>query len=226
MRQVIEAPSPNWDDRAGTPVDMLVLHYTGMPTAGEAVERLRDAGAKVSAHYVVEEDGRILRLVAEDRRAWHAGVAFWRGGRDVNARSVGVEIVNPGHEFGYRPYPDAQMAAVVELSRDVVTRWGIPPWNVVGHSDVAPRRKSDPGELFGWRRLAIAGVGLWPEKARPEADMDGETVCRLAEEIGYETEDPAATITAFQRRFRGVRVDGLADAETAGLLRAVRRLCP
>jgi N-acetylmuramoyl-L-alanine amidase len=144
----IEAPSPNFDVRQAPP-DMLVLHYTGMRTGEEAIARLRDPAAerRVSAHYVVEEDGRVFRLVPEERRAWHAGVSFWRGQRDVNGASIGIEIVNPGHEFGYRPFPEAQVAAVVALITDVRSRWTIDDGRIVGHADVAPDRKEDPGAL-------------------------------------------------------------------------------
>lgn len=191
-------PSPNHDARPpGTPVDMLVLHYTGMRSAAEAVARLCDPAAKVSAHWLVDEDGTLTPLVAEDRRAWHAGVSFWRGHTDVNARSVGVEIVNPGHEFGYRPFPEAQMAALVDLCRGILARHPVPARNVVGHADVAPRRKRDPGELFDWRRLAVAGVGRWPAGT---AGGTADLAAALAA-IGYETVDLAATVAAFRDRF-------------------------
>ena len=201
---------------------MLVLHYTGMETASAALDRLCDPVAEVSAHYVIEEDGSLWSLVPETQRAWHAGASFWRGETDVNSASIGIEIVNPGHEFGYRPFPDAQMRTVEALAAEILARHPIPPCNVVGHSDVAPRRKQDPGELFDWRRLARAGVGLWPVKigdpsAAPEADLA---------RIGYELDDLAATVTAFQRRFRPSRVDGLLDEETRSRIAAVARLLP
>ena len=145
---------------------MLVLHYTGMRSAAEALARLTDPEAKVSAHYLIDEDGTVVRLVDEEMRAWHAGVSFWRGATDINARSIGIELVNPGHEFGYRPFPRAQMAALIDLALDIVARWPIPARNVVGHSDVAPRRKMDPGELFDWPRLAAPASGC----GRSEAD--------------------------------------------------------
>ena len=160
--KTIAAPSPNFDARVGPP-DMIVLHYTGMQGGIAALERLRDPAAKVSSHYLVEEDGRIFALVAEERRAWHAGKSFWRGETDINARSVGIEIVNPGHEFGYRPFPDAQITAVIDLLADIRLRWSVEDARILGHSDVAPGRKEDPGELFPWRRLAQAGHGLWAE---------------------------------------------------------------
>jgi N-acetylmuramoyl-L-alanine amidase len=214
-------PSPNHNERQ-RPISMLVLHYTGMETASAALDRLCDKAAEVSSHYLVEEDGAIWSLVPEERRAWHAGAAFWRGETDVNSASIGIEIVNPGHEFGYRDFPEAQMRAVEELAGEILKRHAIAPWNVVGHSDVAPRRKQDPGELFDWPRLARAGIGLFPEgAAAPSRDPAGDLA-----RIGYETEDLAATVTAFQRRFRAARVDGALDRETLGLITAVAALVP
>lgn len=164
---------------------MIVLHYTGMESGQAALDRLRDPTAKVSSHYLVEEDGRVFRMVPEERRAWHAGVSFWKGQQDVNGASIGIEIVNPGHEFGYRAFPEAQIAALIELLDDIRGRWMIADSRIVGHSDVAPDRKVDPGELFPWRRLAEAGHGLWVDvpaapgrrcaKARPGP---GSSPCR------------------------------------------------
>ncbi|MEO5866412.1 MAG: N-acetylmuramoyl-L-alanine amidase, partial [Sphingomonas sp.] len=150
---MIDQPSPNFDDRL-LPVSMIVLHYTGMQDARSAIDRLCDPAAKVSAHYVVDEDGSIHRLVGEDKRAWHAGRSRWRGVEDVNSASVGIEIVNPGHEFGYRPFAEEQIDALIPLVAEIKERHGITRGNVVGHSDVAPSRKQDPGELFPWARLA------------------------------------------------------------------------
>ena len=160
---MILRPSPNFDARAGA-VDFLVLHYTGMQSCEAAVARLCDPVAKVSSHYVVDEDGTTYALVGEEKRAWHAGVSYWRGVRGLNDRSIGIEIVNPGHEFGYRAFAEAQMAAVLELSRGIIARHGIEARNVVGHSDIAPDRKQDPGELFEWKWLAGNGVGVWTDE--------------------------------------------------------------
>ncbi len=166
MALVVERPSPNHDARPdGQAVDILLLHYTGMKSAEAALARLCDPAAKVSAHYVIDEDGTLTRLVDEARRAWHAGVSSWAGDSGVNARSIGIELVNPGHEFGYRPFPAPQMAALTALARDILARHAIPPQRVLGHSDVAPTRKQDPGELFDWEALAAAGIGLWPPRA-------------------------------------------------------------
>jgi N-acetylmuramoyl-L-alanine amidase len=196
---------------------MLVLHYTGMKSAAAAIARLCDPEAKVSAHYVVEEDGTIWRLVEENRRAWHAGVSCWRGQRDVNSRSIGIEIVNPGHEWGYRDFPPAQMQAVARLSRAILARHPIPPRNVVGHADVAPLRKQDPGERFDWRWLAAQGVGLWPSAAG-DAVSAAQAPALLAR-YGYDPDtDLAAVVTAFQRHFVPRQVGGRLDEPTLAML--------
>jgi N-acetylmuramoyl-L-alanine amidase len=211
---IVERPSPNANDRpTGVPVDMLVLHYTGMVSGISALTRLCDPDAKVSAHYLVDEDGTVYRLVPEEKRAWHAGLACWRGERDVNGRSVGIELVNPGHAFGYRDFPASQMAALTRLARDILARHPIPPRNVVGHSDIAPDRKLDPGERFDWRGLAARGIGLWP--ATPQAVAGG--VLDLLAEYGYDTTARQA-IAAFQRHFRPARIDGVDDDETLAML--------
>jgi N-acetylmuramoyl-L-alanine amidase len=221
-----EVPSPNHDDRpAATPIDMLVLHYTGMTSAAEAIERLADPRAKVSAHYLIDEDGRVVRMVAETRRAWHAGVASWRGQTDVNARSIGIELVNPGHEFGYRAFPDAQIAALTALAHDILGRHAIPPRNVVGHSDVAPTRKTDPGELFPWADLSAEGIGLWPGGAgASDLDTADGSAADLLGRFGYDTDDLAAAIAAFQRHFRPRLIDGVADRETMARLQRLLEL--
>ncbi|MBI2584397.1 MAG: N-acetylmuramoyl-L-alanine amidase [Rhodospirillales bacterium] len=203
---------------------MLVLHYTGMESAAAALERLCDPTAKVSAHYFIDEDGQVTALVDEGKRAWHAGVASWRGEADVNGRSIGIELVNPGHEFGYRDFPDVQMRALEKLAAAILERHPIPPRNVVGHADVAPARKTDPGERFDWRHLADKGIGLWPKHAAP-VDADADRVCAMLARYGYDTGDIAAAITAFQRHFRPARLDGVADAETTGRLKALLDLC-
>ncbi len=214
MGTMIERPSPNYDDRpAGVPIDMLVLHYTGMKTAADALDRMCDPAAKVSAHYCIDEDGSITRLVPEDKRAWHAGKSFWRGETDINGRSIGVELVNPGHEFGYRPFPEIQMTALILLASAVTRRHGIPARNVVGHSDIAPSRKRDPGEMFDWKRMAAAGVGLWPVVGQG----DPEDVLMMLQAYGYPAEEEGV-LTAFQRHFRPERIDGVPDEETADLL--------
>jgi N-acetylmuramoyl-L-alanine amidase len=217
---MIDCPSPNFDERR-QPVSMLVLHYTGMESARAAIERLSDPAAKVSAHYVIAEDGELVRMVAEDKRAWHAGAASWRRVTDVNSASVGIEIVNPGHELGYRPFPEPQMDALLPLVAEIVARHGIEPRNVVGHSDVAPARKADPGELFDWERLASHRLAL--ARPKPLGDphwTDGGFLLAL-ERFGYDVADGPAATRAFQRRFRPERVDGVIDGETRSLLLAL-----
>ncbi len=229
---IIPASSPNFDARRAPP-DMVLLHYTGMPTGAEALARLRDPEAKVSAHYLIEEDGKVFSLVAEERRAWHAGLSFWKGERDINAVSVGVELVNPGHEWGYRAYPDAQIEALIELLDEIRGRWEIPDGRILGHSDVAPERKTDPGELFPWKRLAQAGHGLWlepPAAPGPALSLgdDGTGVFALQAgltRLGFDSAPSGqfdahtqTIITAFQRHWRSDRVDGVADGETRARL--------
>jgi N-acetylmuramoyl-L-alanine amidase len=209
----IALPSPNHDSRGDAPIDMLILHYTGMATAEAALARLTDAAAKVSAHYTIDEDGTIYAHVAEDRRAWHAGVSHWAGASDINARSIGIELVNPGHEFGYRPFAALQIAALIPLCHSILMRHPIPSARVLGHSDVAPVRKEDPGELFPWRRLAQAGIGLWPEAGAESAGA--EDLARY----GYDPDAPREkVITAFQRHFRPAALTGQWDDECGRLL--------
>jgi N-acetylmuramoyl-L-alanine amidase len=195
---------------------MLVLHYTGMKTATAALDRMCDPASEVSAHYMIDEDGTIWQLVAEDRRAWHAGRAFWAGETDVNSRSIGIELVNPGHGPEYRPFPDAQMSALEELCRDIIGRHPILSHRVLAHSDVAPDRKLDPGELFDWYRLAAAGIGLWPQPAVIGDDEFAESMRRF----GY-ADASAASITAFQRHFHPTCITGIADGETRSRLVAL-----
>ena len=235
--QVFDMPSPNFDER-GASVDMLILHYTGMRTAQEAIDRLRDPVAQVSSHYVVDEDGTVLRLVPEEKRAWHAGVSHWRGHIALNARSIGIEIVNPGHEWGYRSFPVLQMAAVCDLCLVILARHAIPARNIVAHSDIAPDRKEDPGELFDWRGLARNGVGLWPDNI-PDLGTSGairdavslRAVRAALNEIGYQVMpegalDPALAIVVrgFQRHWRPEAVTGQVDDGTLVRLQGVLRL--
>jgi N-acetylmuramoyl-L-alanine amidase len=221
-----ERPSPNHGSRGEQPrIDMLVLHYTGMRSAAAALDRLCDQAARVSSHYVVDEDGTVWRLVPEERRAWHAGVSYWAGERDLNALSIGVEIVNPGHEWGYRPFPELQMAAVETLCRDILARRAIPADRIVGHSDIAPDRKMDPGELFDWPRLARAGIGIWPPcGAADEPANDAAQAPAGLAAIGYDVTARGGkpAIIAFQRRFHPARCDGLVDADTATRIVEVR----
>jgi N-acetylmuramoyl-L-alanine amidase len=221
-----EMLSPNRDERPGGPesVDMLMLHYTGMQSAQAAIDRLRDPAAKVSSHYVVDEDGAVFLLVPEGQRAFHAGVSYWRGRRVLNDCSIGIEIVNPGHEWGYRAFPVAQMAAVRGLCKGIFARHAIPPWHVVGHSDVAPNRKQDPGELFDWRGLAAAGIGVWPAVGGEEVAPDEAAAWHALRAIGYADEFALdVVLTAFQRRFLQDGVTGVLDGRTMGRLEDVKK---
>lgn len=225
--------SPNHGERKDVPVDTLLLHYTGMATTDAALERLCDPAAEVSAHYLVYEDGTIVQLVPESRRAHHAGVSCWQGRTDLNSRSIGIEIGNGGHDFGLPDFPPAQIAAVIALCRDIMERRAISPERVLAHSDVAPNRKRDPGELFPWKKLAEAGVGIWIEPGPPGegglvVGSEGEPVRALQEALaryGYPLVPSGlydvateAVVAAFQRHFRPDRVDGVADGSTLDVL--------
>jgi N-acetylmuramoyl-L-alanine amidase len=236
-------PSPNLGTRKdGRRPDMLLLHYTGMKDAASAIQWLCNPIAEVSCHYVVMEDGRIFQLAPESARAWHAGRSSWKGETDINSSSIGIEIVNPGHEFGYVDFPDAQIESVTALCRDISSRWSIPPERVLAHSDVAPRRKQDPGEKFPWDRLHAAGVGHFT----PPAPLTEARSFQLGDEgqpvravqamfalYGYDIEltgdfdaQTEAVVRAFQRHFRPALVDGIADGSTLLTLRELIRTLP
>lgn len=214
-----EQPSPNWDERK-LPIEMVVLHYTEMKPVESALDRLTDPEAKVSAHYLITEEGEVIRLVDESKRAWHAGQSYWRGHRDVNSASIGIELDNPGHALGYRAFPEAQIDALVPLLHRIVKRYDIPRANVVGHSDVAPMRKIDPGELFPWDRLAEYHLCL-PRPGKLELgdpfDNDGSFYLAL-ERFGYDITDGHKAVEAFQRRWRPNRIDGQIDGEVRAIL--------
>ncbi len=214
---MIERASPNFDART-LPISMIVLHYTGMQSAAAALDRLADPVAKVSAHYVVAEDGVVVRMVDEANRAWHAGRSWWRGIVDVNSASVGIEIVNPGHEFGYRPFPAPQMDAVEALVRDIAGRWRVAPAMTVGHSDIAPARKDDPGELFDWPRLARAGLADRIPAARTDPNWTDAGFMAALARYGYDVSEATPAVVAFQRRFRPSDVGGAIDAECRAIL--------
>jgi N-acetylmuramoyl-L-alanine amidase len=228
-------PSPNVGERRdGKRPDILLLHYTGMANAEVACRRLCDAESGVSCHYLVDERGGIVQMVAEDLRAWHAGQSYWQGETDINSRSIGIEVHNPGHDDDYPDFPDLQMKAVIALSRDILERHPIPPERVLAHSDIAPRRKRDPGEKFDWRRLHEAGVGHWVEPEPVGSDRglarcdQGDGVLALQSDLaayGYEVPQTGRfdvateiVVSAFQRHFRQARVDGRADRSTCATL--------
>ncbi|MCO5065383.1 MAG: N-acetylmuramoyl-L-alanine amidase [Rhizobiaceae bacterium] len=234
--------SPNFGPRAnGQAPDMILLHYTGMETGLGAEEWLCNPASEVSSHYLVHEDGRVIQMVREADRAWHAGKSFWRGVTDINSCSVGVEIVNPGHAFGYRDFPEAQMASVISLCCGIVARYAMRPERVLAHSDVAPGRKVDPGEKFDWRRLARHGLGHFvePEPIRigpvlkpGDRGIRVQTLQSMLGMYGYSVEismefdrQTQSVVTAFQRHFRPALIDGLVDRSTgATLLKLIRSL--
>ena len=224
-------PSPNIEPRQnGRTPEMIILHYTGMDDAMAACRWLCNPVSKVSCHYLIDERGKIIQMVDEGMRAWHAGISSWKGEEDINSCSIGLEIQNPGHSAGYPDYPYAQMMAVIALSKDIIARYGIHSTSVLGHSDIAPLRKIDPGEKFDWAQLHAAGVGHW---VKPEP-IDGGSFLQLGDKgqaaealqgmlrlYGYATEVNGtydgltqATVRAFQRHFRPSRVDGIADSST------------
>jgi N-acetylmuramoyl-L-alanine amidase len=236
-------PSPNVGlRRGGQQPDILLLHYTGMRSAESARHWLCDPRSEVSCHYLVEEGGRIIQMVGEEMRAWHAGISYWAGETDINSRSIGIEIHNPGHEFGYRDFPAPQMRSVIALARDIVARHGIPGHRVLGHSDVAPSRKSDPGEKFDWAALAAAGVGFWVPPAPIEGDAglapgdQGQEVLALQRQLaaygygiaetGQYDDATVQVVRAFQRHFRPSRVDGVADRSTVQTLKKLLAALP
>jgi N-acetylmuramoyl-L-alanine amidase len=224
--------SPNFDERAGgAPPSLLVLHYTGMQSAGAALARLTDPAAKVSAHYFIDEDGKTLQLVADDKRAWHAGVSSWRGQSDVNSLSLGIELVNPGHEFGYRPFPNAQIAALEKLCASLMNEYNILPGNVLAHSDVAPGRKQDPGELFPWEILSAKGIGLWPAPAAMDFDAAKDIVAApdvfqgLLGGLGYNPlAEFGALVAAFHRHYYAEKFAAGEDPSQPDILSAAKLL--
>ena len=235
--------SPNFGERKdGRAPDMLILHYTGMPTAEGALDWLTRAESEVSSHYFVFEDGQVVQLVPEAARAWHAGKSNWKGETDINSASIGIEIANPGHPGGLPEFPGAQIAAVVELCRDIVARHGIAPERVLAHSDVAPVRKIDPGENFPWETLASAGIGHWVEPGQigggrffqqGDAGPPVEALQAMLALYGYEIPVSSeycgrthGVVEAFQRHFRPQRVDGIADASTIETLHRLLRALP
>ncbi|MBI1208373.1 MAG: N-acetylmuramoyl-L-alanine amidase [Azospirillum sp.] len=226
--RIVDRPSPNHGPRPpGAKLDLLLVHYTGMPSLEAALGRLCDPGSGVSAHYTIGIDGTVFRHVPEERRAWHAGVGGWRGDPDVNSRSIGVELENLGHDWGYHPFSTVQIAVFRRLALEIIARHGIAGDGVIGHSDTAWARKSDPGELFDWQGLAAVGIGLWPQpEDRDRGAADPGEVSKLLRRVGYhfaDDRDLAGVLTAFQRHFRPPVLTGIADADTLQRLRALAR---
>ncbi|MEL6826698.1 MAG: N-acetylmuramoyl-L-alanine amidase [Pseudomonadota bacterium] len=227
-------PSPNFNDRKH-PVDMLVFHYTGMETGQQALDRMCDPAAEVSAHYMIWEDGRVVQLVGEDKRAWHAGVSSWQGNQDLNSRSIGIEIVNGGHDWPLAgdvlpPYPTEQIDALIELSKGILERWDIPFNRIVGHSDIAPARKDDPGEHFPWDRLARAGIGKWPlsisdNPAEPSTDASTNGPHLIGRGLGPGDDKKAVERMQTMLAEIGYALDpsGIYDSATESVVRAFQR---
>lgn len=218
---MIWTPSPNFGTRK-LPISMLILHYTGMQDGPSAINWLANPQSGVSAHYVVEEDGQIIHMVKEEDRAHHAGVSYWRGITDINSASIGIEIVNPGHEWGYRPFPTEQMKSVKKLCKTIIQNHNIELRNVIGHSDIAPDRKLDPGELFDWDDLARENLAIkTPCEKLIDPGWDNESVIRNLHHFGYKADDDEKLIVAFQRRFRRSTIDGVMDGECRAILRSL-----
>jgi len=233
---ITSAPSPNFDERT-LPISLLVLHYTGMENGAAALSRMRDPEAKVSAHYMVAEDGEIFRLVDESKRAWHAGVASWNGETNINSNSVGIEIVNGGHDYELPDFPDAQILAVIALSKDIITRNVIQARSVIGHSDIAPMRKNDPGEKFPWSSLAAAGIGYFPQNISEDRRIlfspgDRDRGVAIAQSglahIGYGAQVTGVMddltvkiVQALQRRYRPHDISGIIDIQTMDIIRTL-----
>lgn len=201
--KILAKPSPNFDTRASEDISVLVLHYTGMETAAQALQRLTSPDSKVSAHYTVDEDGTVYQHVEEENRAWHAGASFWQGVEDLNSHSIGIEIVNPGHEWGYRPFTGHQMKSLEALCHTIMQKHNIAPENILAHSDVAPARKQDPGELFPWQEMARHGIGVWPDVSDEDMVKAGVIdMGRALHDFGYDPRLPLRVVlTAFQRHF-------------------------
>lgn len=217
--------SPNFNDRAeGSRIDWIIVHYTDLPTFQESLEILISDKSQVSAHYLVGESGEVFQLVDEDKRAWHAGQSYWRGVRDLNSHTIGIEIQNPGHSHGYRDFPQIQIDAVMQLCKDIQKRHHMGKDCLWGHADIAPARKQDPGHLFPWEYFAKEGLGLWPLKDNNKTISENEAL-NLLSKIGYDPDFPQESILAFQRHFRPNLMDGILDSETLNLMGRVFKAC-
>ena len=222
--KLINFPSRNFDERAhGSVIDKLVLHYTGMQNSEVSLARMCDSSSKVSSHYLIDEFGLVYQLVNEEKRAWHAGISYWAGQTDINSQSIGIELQNPGHDGGYQEFPEPQIEALVDLATSIVDRFNIPAKQILGHSDIAPERKRDPGECFPWEKIAAQNIGYWPRlELLDTLPIDTIDIIRMnLSLIGYNPKASfIATVTAFQRHFRPAKVDGMVDNETAQLVAA------
>ncbi|MGE3770126.1 MAG: N-acetylmuramoyl-L-alanine amidase [Bdellovibrionales bacterium] len=217
---IIPHPSPNFGPRL-RPLEYIILHYTDHLTLQQTLDALTNPARQVSAHYVLDYDGTLYQLVDDEMRAWHAGISSWKGITDMNSASIGIEIENPGHSNGYVPFTEAQIKAVIELCSVLTKKHGISPRNVIGHSDVAPARKEDPGHLFPWDRLAAAGFGIWPKKESAVADIKPVDAQKALEMIGYDVSDFDAALLAFQRHFCPAEMGKKLTPATGGWLKAL-----
>lgn len=216
--KILNTPSPHFNERASS-VDSIIIHYTDMPSAADALAWLCNPASNVSAHYMIDEQGQLYHLVNEDKRAWHAGESYWQGCTDMNSCSVGIELANTGHSFGHTPFPEAQIEVLLRVCEKISKEWGIPASRVLGHSDIAPQRKQDPGHLFPWETLAREGLGLWPESVNHV--LEPERTIESLGTIGFETLSPTHALLAFQRHFQPHKIDGQADNETFRLLQGL-----
>lgn len=240
---IIKTPSPNFNERPSA-IDAIIIHYTDMVSPEAALAWLTNPLSNVSAHYLIDEGGQIFQMVDENQRAWHAGESSWQGRTKLNDCTIGIELANPGHSHGYTPFPETQIVSLIELCLDIQQKWSIPSNRILGHSDIAPQRKQDPGHLFPWERLAREGLGLWPEKTslreaegdeaiqffnasgllRPDnfgLAMTTEDLQAMLSQVGYDTRSPPHALIAFQRHFQPHKVDGIADQETYTLLQKI-----
>lgn len=215
-----KAPSPHFSERA-LPLDAIIIHYTDMPSADEALAWLCHPTSQVSAHYLIDEAGKAYQLVQDEKRAWHAGESYWQGCTDMNSCSLGIELANPGHSHGYQPFPEAQIDSFLRLCEQLCRRWDIPKNRILGHSDIAPRRKQDPGHLFPWDILAREGFGLRPSSTQPVIASSDDFVKESLSTIGYETVSLPHTIRAFKRHFQPHQADDRANEETHLLIQGL-----
>ena len=219
--------SPNYGPRVSEDgnepeINMLVLHYTGMSNNSLTLEYLCNPLSRVSAHFLLDEKGNTYQLVATENRAWHAGISSWRGVKDVNSHSIGIELSNPGHDFGYKTFPEPQIDALKRLSKELINTYPISPRNVIGHSDVAPGRKIDPGEFFPWEHFASEKIGIWPEPhVIKRKAYKNEIISKMLSSYGYDTKNNSLkdVLSAFQRHFRPRCFDGIVDNETIVILK-------
>jgi N-acetylmuramoyl-L-alanine amidase len=219
--KITQTPSPNFNKRPLS-IDSIIIHYTDMVSAEAALAWLINPISQVSAHYLIEESGQIYHMVGEEQRAWHAGESYWQGRSNLNDCSIGIELANPGHSHGYTPFPEAQISALVSLCLKIKKRWNIPKDRILGHSDIAPKRKQDPGHLFPWELLAKEGLGMWPgEGYLSRTELNLNLIPLLLSTLGYDITSPPHALIAFQRHFQPHKMDGFANQETYTLLQGL-----